>query len=245
MPNSRSVPFYYSAVPDANSVPAPVTVLRPAISGTDAHFGTTVAARLTATYSKPGDLLVALDHEDATALAAIWLGRRAALIVTDRHRQEQLSQALETRLDPTRRTAARVIYAPAHDRTAPLRHAPGRVHLIVAAVPEPPADARHDSDLHRLLSDCATAVHPRGVIALQVPSVDAAGRFSDTITTVIAAARSAGLIYHEHLIAIRDCLYPPSAAQAARTGSPSRDISARSRTHADLLILAAPGAIYV
>jgi hypothetical protein len=67
------------------------------------------------------------------------------------------------------------------------------------------------------------------------------GTYTDRATTVITAARSAGLIYHQHLIAVHEPVpegEPPDDAETAVTCGPGPVGRLYTRSHGDLFVFA-------
>lgn len=166
------------------------------------------AARLVGIYTRPGDLVVDLAGTATLATAAARAGRRATTIVTHRHTAEVVQDAVEACLTPTRRALARILSAPPTEVPDLLLAASGRAQLVLTRLPVPGVryGLRGSS---RWITACATALAPGGHLLVAVDALDRAGRYTDRATTVIVAARAAGLTYHQHLIAITRPLPDP------------------------------------
>lgn len=130
-------------------------------------------------YTRDGDVVLDLDNHPSVASAARYLNRRPATIATDGD---------QTRLRFT------------DDRPARVRHlAEDGVALLLAGLPRPGADhigphatAEAMHQWHRLL-------RPGGFMLTALPAGGPQpGRISMR-STVITAARTAGLRYHQHL----------------------------------------------
>jgi hypothetical protein len=81
-------------------------------------------------------------------------------------------------------------------------HGPATARLICARLPRP---ERHDlslPDLVEWMRDQRNALQRRGFLLTAVSADRRDGGYFDRATTVITAARTAGLIYHQHLIAV-------------------------------------------
>jgi len=204
-----------------------------------------VVARLIATYTRRGDLVVAFDAHAAAADAAQWFGRRAALVVTTGDHVAVPTRPAGVSLVPVRRSVRLV--AVVHHRVVELLHAAhGQVGLIIGRYrPDTPAHPA-DVELCRWLGGCAAALQPGGVLAVTVPDARFRDGYVDHASSVVAAARAAGLIYLQHIILADRPLSetpvepgPTPALGAADRGRPPR----HTRTHTDLLIFRHPGAV--
>jgi hypothetical protein len=92
------------------------------------------------------------------------------------------------------------------------------------------------------------ALRPGGVLAITVANVDASGRFADHASEAVAAAKAAGLVYHQHLIAIDEPFRDPPPVP--RVERPDADALrgaefTHRRQHTDLLIFTTKEAINV
>jgi hypothetical protein len=90
------------------------------------------------------------------------------------------------------------------------------------------------------------ALRPGGVLAVAVANVDAFGRFADHASEAVTAGKAAGLVYHQHLVAIDEPLCEPPPAQ--RVERPDADALSGAefthrRQHTDLLIFTTTEAV--
>jgi hypothetical protein len=224
--------------------PVPLAVLLPPArtrhvpppAATDpAGLAPATAARLIGIYTRPGDLVVDLGGTGTFATAAARAGRRTTTIVTDRHTANLVQTAVEGTLTPTRRGLARVVAAPLTDVPTLLSAASGRVQLLLTRVPLP--GRRYGlRGISRWIAACATALAPGGHLLAAVDPLDRAGRYTDRATTVIVAARAAGLTYHQHLITITRPLPDPDQPPPPVPGG-----ACHERIHTDLYAFSAGG----
>jgi hypothetical protein len=189
-------------VPVALLLPTPDPRRRPAaVRPTDGDWfgaGRRAAAAVIANYTRRGDLVIDLDRSPTIAAAARWLHRRPATLVTDGHRPAW-----------ARRTS-KPVWA---------RRGAG---LIIARLPRPEA---YTLDLHamtRAMHTWRRLLRPGGFLLTAVTVADSGNHASSVIT----AARTAGLIYHQHLQAVHVRLAehePRAEATTATTVTPLRD----------------------
>lgn len=239
--------------PRPDAAPAPINVWPAWLArqpsrnstGDQGGFSAAVTARLMCTYTRTGDLIVALHHHLAVAEAADWFARKATLMVTDRHQQEVIDRRIQPMLTPTRRATVRVVCAGPERRANLLEGSPGIAAMVIARLPEHP----HASDvcesgeptLHRLLDACQIALRPGGHLAIEVPAVDEGGNFADHATDVIANAKAAGLIYLQHLAVIGQHLSEGGLQPASHPGANPGGKPPVRRQHIDLYIFSKPG----
>jgi hypothetical protein len=107
----------------------------------------------------------------------------------------------------------------------------GQAALAIAAVPrDGPGD---------LYAACERVLRPGGILAVLTAAAPAPGGPAGDSAAVIAAARAAGLVYAQHVIALRvplaggELVPPPGTAPAPG--------AACARVHADVLVLSKPG----
>jgi hypothetical protein len=173
------------------------------------------ACQLLTWYTTAGDLVADLDQQPALTAAAGWLERR--LTTGD----------------------------PAPDRRPDDRRQPaGRARLVIATLPRPGAHRLH------LMTGWIGRVRARllaadGYLLTVVTTGTGGGRFVDHATTVVAAARAAGLAYHQHLIDIPHPLLPehePRADPATSAAGPPQLHHGRHRpAHTEVYVFAAAG----
>jgi hypothetical protein len=113
--------------------------------------------------------------------------------------------------------------------------------MIVARLPRPGA---YTLDLHGLTASMRiwrAALRPGGYLLAALTVADWGGNHA---STVITAARAAGLLYHQHLLAVREPLpeHEPRAEPDTAATTPPRLVDGRHLpTHTNLLVFAAPG----
>ena len=166
-------------VPVALLLPTPGPRRRPiAAQPTDGDWfdvGPRAAAAVIANYTRRRDLVIDLDRSPTIAAAARWLHRHPAALVTD---SAELAGAKRT---------AKPVWG---------RRGAG---LIIARLPRPGA---YTLDLHamtRAMHTWRRVLRPGGFLLTVLTVADSGNHAS----TVITAARTAGLLYHQHLIPVR------------------------------------------
>jgi hypothetical protein len=173
------------------------------------------ACQLLACYTTAGDLIADLDHHPTITAAAGWLDRR---LTTAHHAPET--------------------------GTAEVRSVHDRARLVIATLPRPGANRLPT------ITDWIGQIRARllahdGYLLTVVPTGAVAGRSTDHATTVVAAARAAGLTYHQQLIDIPNPLLPehePRAEQTTPATAPPQLHHGRHRpTHTEIYVFAAAG----
>ena len=173
-------------------------------------------AHLIARYTRDGDTVLDTDAHPSIAAAAEHLHRRPGVAVTE---GEQPHGSLQ----------------PFDQHTATARRGAG---LVLATLPRLDVDTRDVHALSRALGAWRALLRPGGFVVVLLtagPGTAALGHRS----TVIAAARSAGLLYHQHIPA----LFVPLAETEPRTEStavayPPLRGGRHERAHRDLLAFA-------
>jgi hypothetical protein len=164
-------------------------------------------ALLVATYTRSGDLIANPATDPTITKVADWLGRRTTRHLTKRHHHPDTD-------GPQRGTdqAALVL---------DLTPGPGRGGL----------EPNHLADWIRLRRD---ALRPRGFLLVAVEAPATRGAFTDRATPLITAARTAGLIYHQHLVVVHAPLHEPDP-KPRQAAPPGRLVGGRhGRVHSDL-----------
>ncbi len=176
------------------------------------------ACQMIATYTRARDVVIDLDRNATVNDAARRLERRPANLLTDRYGTSG------------RRPGPRL----------PLGGEAG-AGLIVARLPRPGA---YTLDLHGLTASMRiwrAALRPGGYLLAALTVSDWGGNHA---STVITAARAAGLLYHQHLIALRVPLpehEPRAEPDTAATTTPQLVDGRHAPTHTNLLVFATPG----
>jgi hypothetical protein len=198
----------------------PVAVLLPPPGGPPSRrrrrgLSRHAACQLLTWYTAAGDLVADLDRQPAVTAAAGWLERRLT-------------------------TGDRALDAGPAGRRPPAE----RARLVIATLPRPGA--------HQLnaLTDWTGQVRARllaadGYLLTLVTPGTSVGRFVDRATTVVAAARAAGLRYHQHIIDIPHPLlseHEPRAEPAtAAAGPPQLHHGRHVPAHTEIYVFAAAG----
>jgi hypothetical protein len=196
------------------------------------------AAKLITEFSRPGDLVAALDGCPWVIEAATTSGRRVLALTSGDPDDEQKIAGLALRSAP----AAGVRTASLSQLLAPGDPAAGQAALAItgcrhpgchpAPGPEAPAAGLVHAAAHRVLT-------PGGILAVITAShAPDDGRLTDPAGNTVAAARAAGLIYTQHIVlvhaAIRDDHLDPGTTRPP--GQPGG-----SPVHSDLLLFSKIG----
>lgn len=200
-------------------LPVPVALLLPPPGSPPSHrrrgLSRHAACQVLTWYTRAGDLIADLDHQPAVAAAAGWLDRR--LITTDHTVCTDTAEDLA---------------------------ATERARLVIAALPRPKAN-RLQSITDWIGRVRTGLLADDGYLLTVVTTGPAGGRFVDHATTVVAAARAAGLVYHQQLIDIRAPLLPehePRAEPGTPIAAPPQLRHGRHRpAHTEILVFAAGG----
>lgn len=174
-------------------------------------------AHLIARYTRDGDTVLDTDAHPSVAAAAEYLHRRPGVAVTDGEHPQRSTQPLDG------------------DSAVAARRSAG---LVLATLPRLDIDTRDVHALSRALGGWRKLLRPGGFLIV----LHAAGPGSAALghrSTVIAAARAAGLLYHQHIPA----LLVPLAETEPRTESgtaayPPLCGGRHVRAHRDLLAFA-------
>lgn len=218
MPPTPSHPPSGTALP-----PVPLAVLLPPanrrLPAGDApaeprRLSVETASRLIAVYTRSGDHIIDADASPAVTSAAAWLDRHTTALTDS-------DGTPETGPDAVRSRAA----APAA--------------LVIVTLPRP--EASDLAGLTEWMRRCRSRMRPGGFLVTILHATGHGGEFVDDSSTVITAARGAGLIYHQHLV---DVLVPlpefePRAAADTAATTPPRLVRGRhARVHRDLHVFA-------
>jgi hypothetical protein len=173
------------------------------------------ACQLLTWYTTAGDLVADLDQQPTLTTAAGWLERRLT-------------------------TGERALDTGADDRRQPAE----RARLVIATLPRPGAHRLHPITgwIGRVRARLLAA---DGYLLTVVTTGTAGGRFVDHATAIVAAARAAGLAYHQHLIDIPHPLLPehePRAEPATTAaGPPQLHYGRHVPAHTEIYVFAAAG----
>lgn len=119
------------------------------------------------------------------------------------------------------------------------------LRLILARQPYAALADGRTSPLVDWMAACHSRLQPGGFLICAVASQTAGGRYVEHATSVIAAARAAGMIYHQHLITVHRPLpeHEPRADQSTG-GEPPPELPAgrHPRLHTDLYAFRSPRA---
>jgi hypothetical protein len=173
------------------------------------------ACQLLTCYTTAGDLIADLDQHPTITAAASWLDRR----LTTAHHAPKTGTANNP---------------PPHERAK----------LVIATLPRPGANRLPT------ITDWIGQIRARllahdGYLLTVIPTGPAGRRSTDHATTVVTAARAAGLTYHQQLIDIPNPLLPehePRAEQTTPATAPPQLHHGRHRpTHTEIYVFAAAG----
>jgi hypothetical protein len=174
-------------------------------------------ALLIARYTRDGDTVLDTDGHPTVAAAAEHLHRRPGIAVTDGEHPHVWPEPLDGR------------------SAATARHSAG---LVLATLPRLDIDSRDPHAISQALGAWHRLLRPGGFLVLLLTAGAGGGALGHR-STVIAAARSAGLLYHQHIPAL---LVPlPEAEPRAETRLVSRPPLRGGRhvpAHRDLLAFA-------
>ncbi|MDI6101202.1 hypothetical protein QLQ12_21545 [Actinoplanes sp. NEAU-A12] len=174
-------------------------------------------AHLIARYTRDGDTVLDTDAHPSVAAAAEYLHRHPGLTVIHRERLYGRPEPL----DEHPAAAAR----------------PG-AGLVLATLPRLDVDSRDPHAVSQALGAWQALLRPGGFLAVLLtagPGTAAIGHRS----TVIAAARTAGLLYHQHIPALLVPLPETDPRTEARPAARPPLIAGRHRrAHRDLLVFA-------
>jgi hypothetical protein len=95
-----------------------------------------------------------------------------------------------------------------------------------------------------LYAACERVLRPGGVLAVITASTPRPGGLRDDPGEVIAAARAAGLIYAQHIVALHAAItggqLTPGPRAAARPDETAGPPAVHARIHSDLLVFTKP-----
>ena len=98
-----------------------------------------------------------------------------------------------------------------------------------------------------LYAACERVLRPGGVLAVLTASTPRPGGLRDDPGEVIAAARAAGLIYAQHIVALHAAItggqLTPGPPGAARPDEAAGAPAVHACVHSDLLVFTKPGGI--
>jgi hypothetical protein len=193
----------------------------------------TEAAQAITALSRPGDLVVVLDAGTGAILASAAgaaTGRRVLGLVPGPAACQAALLRLDRLRDPGGRPRVLVRSGGPGVLLEPGSPEAGQAALAIAAVPrDGPGD---------LYAACERVLRPGGILAV-LTSAPAPGTAAGDAAAVIAAARAAGLVHAQHVIALR---VPVAGGQlAARPGTVPPPGAVCARVHADVLVLSKPG----
>ena len=196
------------------------------------------AAYVITAFSRPGELIVIPAAGTGALLsAAAAAGRRVLGLFPSPAACHAASALLARDLDPAARPLARA-------------RATGPGLLLEAGCPEAGRAAlaitgRDGPGINVLYAACERVLRPGGVLAVITASTPRPAGLRDDPGEVIAAARAAGLIYAQHIVAlhaaITDGQLVPVSLGAARADEAAGPPAVCARIHSDLLVFTKPG----
>jgi hypothetical protein len=174
-------------------------------------------AHLIARYTRDGDTVLDADAHPSVAAAAEHLHRRPGAAVTDRDSPHAWPEPVD------------------NPSAAITRHGAG---LVLATLPRLDVDSRDPHAVSQALGAWQALLRPGGFLVVLLtagPGTSPLGHRS----TVIAAARTAGLLYHQHIPALLVPLPGTDPRTEARPAARPPLLAGRHiRAHRDLLVFA-------
>ena len=215
-------------VPAARITPAPGPALGPGLE----------AVHVIAAFSRPGELVVIpAAGTGALLTAAAAAGRRVLGLFAGPAACHAAGLRLDWDLDPAVRPLAQA-------------RAGGPALLLEAGCPEAEQAAlaitgRGGPGGGVLYAACERVLRPGGVLAVLTASTPRPGGLRDDPGEVIAAARAAGLIYAQHIVALHAAItggqLTPGPLGAARPDGAAGPPAVCASVHSDLLVFTKPG----
>ncbi len=174
-------------------------------------------AHLIARYTRDGDTVLDTDAHPTIAAAAEYLHRHPGLAVTDREHPHGWSEPFDGHLAEAARPGA---------------------GLVLATLPRLDVDSRDPHAVSQALGAWQALLRPGGFLAVLLTAGPGTGSLGHR-STVIAAARTAGLLYHQHIPALLARLPEAEPRTEARPAARPPLIAGRhARAHRDLLVFA-------
>ena len=196
------------------------------------------AAHVITAFSRPGELVVIPAAGTGALLsAAAAAGRRVLGLFSSLAACHAASARLDRDLGPAARPLAQA-------------RAGGPALLLEAGWPEAGRAAlaitgRDGPGTSVLYAACERVLRPGGVLAVITASTPHPGGLRDDPAEVIAAARAAGLVYAQHIVALHATITgghlttgPPEAARPDEAAGPP---AVHARIHSDLHVFTKPG----
>jgi hypothetical protein len=177
-------------------------------------------AHLIAEYSRAGDVVIDGDGHSTISLAARYLHRYPATVTTDADRS-RLQATLGGR------------------RAFRRRHGAG---LVLATLPGTPDDGLGPTSLIHMMRAWGRLLSPGGFLLAALPAVAGVSNAGSVRSAVITAARSAGLVYQQHLLVVTRRLLeeePRARPDTAAATRPALRQGRHARVHRDLLAFVA------
>ena len=195
------------------------------------------AAHVITVFSRPGELVVIPAGTGALMSAAAAAGRRVLGLFPGPAACHAASSRLDQDLGPARPLAQVRAGGPGLLLEAGCPEA-GQAALAIIGRGGPGAGGV-------LYAACERVLRPGGVLAVMTASTPRPGGLRDDPGEVIAAARAAGLIYAQHIVAVHAAITggqlapgPPGAARPDEACGPP---AVHARVHSDLLVFTKPG----
>ena len=194
------------------------------------------AAYVITAFSRPGELVVIPAGTGALLTAAAAAGRQVLGLFPGPAACHAASARLDRDLDPAARPLAQA-------------RAGGPALLLEAGCPEAGRAAlaitgRDGPGTGVLYTACERVLRPGGVLAVLTASTHRPAGLRDDPGEVIAAARAAGLIYAQHIVALHAAITDGQLLPRPQDASPDETAgppAVCARVHSDLLVFTKPG----
>jgi hypothetical protein len=241
--DKRHLPLsVWPAAADTEIVPACRSGCCVPVSGPLARHLVTACTRL-------GDLVVDLDASDHNVIStALAMGCQATATFTDPVLARVIGQALATTHPDHDLAVADLRLTRPDTLLADLRHLKGAASLVVRTYAC--SSRRHErtntvGQAHLDLPGSAALLKPGGHLAVVTGLHHGQADPVDPAPALIAEAQRAGLLYLQHIIALRvpvrgERLEPPLTWGLPRTGAAAGGLPASARVHSDLFIFTRP-----
>jgi hypothetical protein len=204
------------------------------------------AARIVDAFSRPGDLVAAVDGSPMVIEAAAAARRLVLGLLPGPVRDGRALAGLRTRLGPAAWPFARLRPGGPDLLLAPGDPDAGQATLAVVGChgpgcPGPELGSAPGPGPGLLHAACARVLAPGGILAV-VTSPATSGKLTDLAGYAVATARAAGLIYAQHIVLVHAAIDGDQLAPGPRAAGAAAQPGGR-RVHSDLLVFTKPGGI--